>query len=146
MALTKPEIKTKYPLPVYNYQVTLGDTTVAFSEVSGLQMQREPIIYRQGLSFLAGPQLIRGLVSTVTVTMKRGISKEKQELYQWMDQGDTKDIIIDLCDEEGVAVVRWNVIGALPTKLDAPSFTASANEVAIESMELIAQEVQLDYL
>lgn len=146
MALTKPEIKTKYPLPVYNYQVTLGGTTVAFSEVSGLQMQREPITYRQGLSFLAGPQLIRGLVSTVTVTMKRGISKGKQELYQWMDQGDTKDIIIDLCDEEGVAVVRWNVIGALPTKLDAPSFTASANEVAIESMELIAKEVKIDYL
>lgn len=146
MALTKTEIKTKYPLPVYNYQVTLGDTTVAFSEVSGLQMQREPIIYRQGLSFHAGPQLIRGLVSTVTVTMKRGISKGKQELYQWMDQGDTEDIIIDLCDEEGVAVVRWNVIGALPTKLDAPSFTASANEVAIESMELIAKEVKIDYL
>lgn len=146
MALTKTEIKAQYPLPVYNYQVTLGDTTVAFSEVSGLQMQREPITYRQGFSFLAGPQLIRGFVSTVTVTMKRGISKGKQGLYQWMREGDTKDIVIDLCDEEGVSVVRWKVIGALPTKLDAPSFTANSNEVAIESMELIAQEVQLDYL
>ena len=72
MALTKPAIKTKYPLPAYNYQVMLRDTKVAFSEVSGLQMQREPITYRQGLSFIAGPQLIRGLVSTVTVTMRRG--------------------------------------------------------------------------
>ena len=146
MALTKTEIKTKYPLPVYNYQVMLGDTTAAFSEVSGLQMQREPITYRQGFSFLAGPQLIRGFVATVTVTMKRGVSKGNQELCQWMGKGDTKDIVIDLCDEEGVAVVRWKVIGALPTKLDAPSFTASSNEVAIESMELIAREVQLDYL
>lgn len=146
MALTKPEIKTKYPLPVYNYKVTLGDTTVAFSEVSGLQMQRELITYRQGFSFLAGPHLIRGLTPTVTVTMKRGVSQERRELYEWMRTGDTKDIVIDLCDEGGIAVVRWRVIRALPIKLDAPSFTAGSNEIAIESMELTAQEVQLDYL
>ena len=38
MALTKDEIKTAYPLPVYNYRVEIGDAAVAFSEVSGLNI------------------------------------------------------------------------------------------------------------
>jgi hypothetical protein len=33
----------------------------------------------------------------------------------------------------------------LPTKLEAPTFTASSNEVAIVSMELIAADLTADY-
>jgi len=146
MPLTKEQIRASYPLPVYNYKVTLGDATVAFSEVSGLAMQKEAITYRQGFSYVAAPNLMRGMTSTVTVTLKRGIASKKMELHRWMTAGDTRDIVVDLCDEQGVPVVRWKVMRALPTKLDAPSFTASGNEVAIESMELISEEVLLDYL
>ena len=39
MALSKDDIKTAYPLPVYNYKVEIGSDTVAFSEVSGLRRQ-----------------------------------------------------------------------------------------------------------
>jgi phage tail-like protein len=37
--------------------------------------------------------------------------------------------------------VSWKVINAFPTKLDAPTFSASSNDVAIESMELMADGV-----
>ena len=33
MALSKNEIKTAYPLPVYNYRVEINGNAVAFSEV-----------------------------------------------------------------------------------------------------------------
>ena len=49
-----------------------------------------------------------------------------------------------LCDEEGNAVVSWQVINAFPTKLDAPTFDANSNDVAIESMELLADDVLID--
>jgi len=41
MALTKDQIKTTYPLPVYNYRVEINGTTVGFSEVSGLSIAYE---------------------------------------------------------------------------------------------------------
>ena len=41
-------------------------------------------------------------------------------------------------------MISWKVINAFPTKLDAPSFTASSNDVAVESMELMADCVVVE--
>ena len=46
--------------------------------------------------------------------------------------------------QSGAAVVSWKVINAFPTKLDAPSFVASSNDVAIESMELMADSIVVE--
>ena len=47
-------------------------------------------------------------------------------------------------DEAGNAVVSWKVLNAFPTKLDAPSFDANSNDVAVESMELMADRVTIE--
>ena len=47
-------------------------------------------------------------------------------------------------DENGVAVITWKVLNAFPTQLDAPGFSASANDVAIESMQLTADAVLIE--
>jgi phage tail-like protein len=57
-----------------------------------------------------------------------------------------KDLTIDLCDPTGAAIVRWKVDKALPLKLTAPTFSAAANEVAIESIDLIAPGLTIEYL
>ena len=56
-----------------------------------------------------------------------------------------RDILIDLCDEKGDAVISWKVQDALPTKLDVPTFDANSNDVAIETMEFIAHGLRVDY-
>jgi phage tail-like protein len=56
-----------------------------------------------------------------------------------------RDIIIDLCDEKGLPVVRWKLKKALPIKLEAPMLDASSNDVAIISMELIVADLETDY-
>jgi len=61
-----------------------------------------------------------------------------------LNRVDKKDIVVRLCDENGTAVVSWKVLNAFPTKLDAPTFTASSNDVAIESMELMADGVSVE--
>jgi phage tail-like protein len=70
-------------------------------------------------------------------------------LFAWinsiqLNRVDKKDIYVRLCDETGAAVVSWKVTNAFPTKLDAPSFTASSNDVAVESMELMADRVSVE--
>jgi phage tail-like protein len=70
-------------------------------------------------------------------------------LYKWIsstatNQVNKKDIFIRLCDEAGATVISWKVINAFPTKLDAPSFDAKSNDVAVESMELQADLVEIE--
>jgi len=152
MSLDKDQIKATYPLPVYNYRVTIEATTLGFSEVSGLGVDYEPVTYKHGFSFVMGAKIIPGMRQPIKLTLKKGVVSGNSFLATWFQ--DTyanpfkyakKDILIDLCDEAGKPVVRWKVQGALPIKLDAPAFDANSNEVAIESMELVAHDIQVDY-
>ncbi len=157
MAQTISDIKSAYPLPAYNYRVTVlsgGDSpVVSFAEISGLQLNYEPVTYKHGLSFLMGAKIIPGMKQPIKLTLKRGVVKSRDFLHSWLHKTYTepfytakkRDIVIDLCDENGDSVVRWTVQGAMPTQLDAPAFNADGNEVAIESMELVAHGLKVDY-
>lgn len=152
MPLEKKTIASHYPLPVYNYRVTCESLTLGFSEVSGLNLEYEPVTYKHGLSFAMGNKIIPGMRQPIKVTMKRGMVKGGDFLSSWLKgaysdpfKSPKRDILIDLCDELGKPVIRWKVQGALPTKIEAPTFTATSNDVAIETMEIIAHGLEVDY-
>ena len=153
MAQEPRDIKAAYPLPSYNYRVTIGSEVLSFAEVSGLSLQYEPVTYKHGLSFALGHKIIPGMRQPVQLTLKRGVVQSRDFLRNWIDSvyndafasGTKRDIVIDLCDEAGAPVVRWTVHSAMPTRLDAPSLDANSNDVAIETMELAAQNLQVDY-
>jgi phage tail-like protein len=152
MPVTKDDIKAHYPLPIYNYRVTLGSLSLGVSEISGLSIEYEPVTYKHGLSFVMGAKIIPGMRQPVKLTMKRGIVKRGETFYRWLRDtyadpftNNKQDILIDLCDEAGVPIVRWKVQGAMPIKIDAPTFDANSNEVAIETIEVIAQDLQVEY-
>ncbi len=155
MPVTKDEIKTSYPLPVYNYKVEIGTETIGFSEVSGLSIQRETFTYVESPS-AGGPPGPRKMhmpaqEKPARVTLKKGIVPDisLKTFYEWIQSIQTnrvekKDIYVRLCDEEGNAVLSWKIINAFPTKLDAPTFSASSQDVAVESMELMADAIRLE--
>ena len=155
MALTPDEIRTDYPLPVYNYRVEIAGTAVAFSEVSGLSIGYETSTYKESptASGAPGPRvmIVPGQRNPAKVTLKKGIVRgaSLQQLYGWIktitiNQVEKKDLFIRLCDETGSAIISWKVVNAFPTKLDAPTFDAKSNDAAIESMELSADFVSLE--
>lgn len=155
MALTPQEIKEQYPLPVYNYKVSIDGETIAFSQVTGLSIAFETSTYKESPTEdgVVGP-VIRRMPSQpadVTLTLQKGIVRGKslQTLYQWinskqLNQIQKKDIRVDLCDETGAAVISWTVRNAFPKKLDAPGFEATSNDAAIESMELMADSISIE--
>jgi phage tail-like protein len=157
MAVDKSVIKSTYPLPSYNYRVTVlkdGESLViGFSEVSGLRVEYDPVSYSHGLSFKLGGRIIPGKRQGIRITLKRGIVKGDDFLQSWISSVYSdpffatakRDILIDLCDEVGTAVVRWTVTGALPVKLEASNFAADGNDVAIETLELVAHRLKVDY-
>ncbi len=155
MAVTTDEIKTAYPLPVYNYKVEIAGAFVAFSEVSGLDVSYETTTYKESHteSGIPGPRILHmpAQINPVNITFKKGLVKgvSVPVLYGWIstmqiNQIEKKDIYVRLCDEKGDAVVSWKVLNAFPTKLEAPGFTADSNDVAIESMELMADRVLIE--
>ena len=157
MALSKEQIAKTYPLPVYNYKVEIYGSdgkaeTVGFSEVSGLDITHETITYKESAAGL-GPRALHmpGQGTPANITLQKGVVAQVSVplLFDWinsiqLNRVEKKDIFIRLCDEEGSAVVSWKVINAFPKSLQAPGFTADSNEVAIESMELMADGVTIE--
>jgi len=155
MALTKEQIKTDYPLPIYNYRVDINGESISFSEVSGLELSFETFTYKESYASggKVGPNIMYmpGQIQPVTISMKKGLVKGKSipVFYNWinsiqLNQVDKKDIVVHLLDETGTTVISWKVIDAFPTKLSAPSFDANSNDVGIESMELMAFRVTME--
>jgi phage tail-like protein len=156
MATSKEDIKTNYPLPVYNYLVQIGTETVAFSEVSGLSIGYETTTYKESPGASdekpVGPRVMNmpAQATATDITLKKGLvpAKSKPVLFDWIakiqnNQVEKKDILVSLRDEAGTAVITWEVSNAFPTKLDAPTFDANSNDVAIESMELRADSISI---
>jgi phage tail-like protein len=155
MPLTAEDIRTDYPLPIYNYRVEINGEAVAFSEVSGLSISYETTVYKESPTAGGAPgprvMIVPAQRNPTKITLKKGIVRGASltQLYGWIktiaiNQVEKKDLFVRLCDEKGDAVITWKVVNAFPTKLDAPTFDAKSNDVAIESMELTADFVALE--
>lgn len=150
MAIPAAAIRLTYPIPVYNYRVTIDGTAIACTEVTGLSLHYEPITYKHGLSWKEGAEHMPGQKQPVRITLRKGIVQNGSRLFEWIEtvrqnKVTKRDFVIELCDENGQPLVTWQVLKAFPLKLDAPGFNANANEVAIESMELMAGDLNITF-
>ncbi|RQR52010.1 phage tail protein [Burkholderia sp. Bp9126] len=148
MAFTAEQIKVAYPIPTYRYRVTVGDAQMAFTAVSGLEMGVDTIEYKDGLG---NWYQMPGQRQALNITLRRGVVRGQRQLYDWlnsisMNQVDKKDVSISLTNEAGTELlVTWNVFDCFPTKLSAPNFDASSNEVAIEEIGLAALRMTIEW-
>jgi phage tail-like protein len=138
--------RKSYPLAVYNFHVKVAETSMSFTEVSGIAVDYDHVIYRHGLSFLEGESIATFYFDRfVSVTCKRGtiLGNNPLFLHDWLSQRDLRSMEVSLCDEKGAPVVSWKMVAAVPVSLKAPAFTAATNEAAIESVELKVRGVSL---
>lgn len=146
MAETKDLQRSRYPLPAYNFRVTIKDTPMSFSQVSGLVREHETVTYRHGFSYWEGEDITAyHLKKYAPVTFKKGTVKGITFLYDWLRAKEVRPIDISLCDESGQLVLSWRIAKALPVKLEAPTFDATTNEVSIESLEVMAADISIEY-
>jgi len=129
--------------------VIIGGAVLAFTEVSGLAVQHEEVVYRDGMSFLLDYSITRGFAKPINLTLRSGMvvkgeqgtDKALKSLNEAFKNLDKQDIDIHLCDAEGVALIRWKVIGAVPMKIDYPNMSADSNDVAIQTLEFTARKL-----
>lgn len=134
------------PYPRCNFRVEIeGLTAAAFSECTGLSSETEVIEYRSGGD--ATVRKLPGVRKFSDIVLKRGITKNR-ELWDWYKtvlQGNVqrKAGSIVLLDESGQEVLRWNFRQGWPRKYEGPSFNAAASEVAIETLEITHEGLDL---
>lgn len=128
------------PFRAYNFLLEIdGLTRGGFRECSGLDSSQDPIVYREGNDPLTTRHL-PGLVKYSHITLKRGITDDT-ELWAWRQTAmigkvERKNGSIILLDDTGEEQARWNFREGWPTKWTGPSFNATGNEVAIETLEI----------
>lgn len=135
------------PFRSFNFAVELdGIARAGFRECSGLDASQDPIEYREGTEGLTTRKL-PGLNKYSNITLKWGMTDDT-ELWDWRKKAMTgkverKNGSIVLLDDTGAEKMRWNFREAWPTKWTGPSFNATGNEVAIETLEIAHEGLEL---
>lgn len=152
-----------YPLTKMNFLVSIPDGgTAAFSEVTGIEAAADVIEFRQGNSHILSPVKLSGLVKHGNITLKFGFT-ESNTFKDYLKKSvsdvrsaalERKDITIELIDvNKGVgssaystvttAANTWVLKNAWVCKYTAPDLNALQSEVAIESVEIAYEVLQI---
>jgi phage tail-like protein len=141
----------QYPLPGFHFTVQWGGTRIGFSEVTGLTQENQAIEYRDGSFPEFSSIKMPGLRKFTNITLKRGVIKSDNDFVKWistvkMNTVERRDVVISLLNENRDPVMTWKALNAFPVKVEGPALKASGNEVAIETIELAHEglEVQND--
>ena len=133
--------KTVWPMPKFSFQVNWESTVMSFQEVSGLDIESQPIEYRQRDSKEFSAIKMPGLKKVGSVTMKKGVFKADNKFWDWFNQIKMNTIkrvpvTISLLDETGSPTIVWTLQNAWPTKITRTDLKSDGNEVAVETMEI----------
>jgi len=138
-----------WPLPKFYFQVKIGDTEVAFQEVSGLDIEAQIIEYRHGNSKEFSTIKMPGIKKTGNVTLKKGVFVKDNAFWDWFNQIkmntiERKTVVISLLDEGGSPTMVWTLNNAWPTKITGTDMKADGNEVAVETIEVAHEGLTIE--
>jgi phage tail-like protein len=139
----------RQPYRTYNFRVEIdGIGEAQFAEVVVPPAEIAVVEYREGADKSSATRKLPGRVKYGNVVLKRGITADLS-LYQWfraVSQGDfqPRNVMIVLLDAQRQDVRRWLARDAWPVKYDGPALNAKNNEVAIETLELAVEEIEIE--
>ena len=138
--------KVEWPLPVgVHFSVKLGNSTVAFSEVSGLETSIETKEVHSGgdnSTVYHLPQKVK----FSDLVLKRAVLCESDPLYRWCTSSmnsmtnafrvTPKSIEVTLLDEKNTPLATWTFNGAYPVKWSFSTLNAMKGEIMIETLTM----------
>ena len=137
------------PFKNYSFLVEIdGIASSAFKSVSGLAAEAEVIEYREGSDAVSSSRKLPGRVRYPNVRLSRGLTTSR-DLWDWWQTVvdgtvERRNVAITLLDDSRTPVLRWLLREAWVAKFEGPEFDASKNEVAIETIELAHERLELD--
>lgn len=150
-----PLIQRDDPYGGFNFIVEIDSISTdgtavqgAFMEVANLEAEVAAIDYRNGNEEMRVRKL-PGLAKYKAITFKRGLIGDAR-LWNWVRKAVTgaQDLRVNarviLRNEAGEEVMRWNLTRCWPSKWTGPSFNAKNSEVALETLEMQVERVEID--
>ena len=137
------------PYRSFNFQLEIDGVPLgAFSEASGLTADGDAVDYREGTDVQSNVRKLVGLRKFTNITLKRGYTQDRS-LWVWHQnivngQPDRRNVTIVLMNEARQPVLRWHAENAWVNKIEGPSFKASGNEIAMESVELVHEGLTIE--
>jgi phage tail-like protein len=138
------------PFRAFNFQLEIDNIARgAFSECSGLTAEGDAVDYREGTDLQPNVRKLVGLRKYANIVLKRGYTQDDTSLWDWyrnIHNGvpDRRNVTVILMNDERQPVMRWHAENAWINKIEGPSFKASGNEVAIESVELVHEGLTIE--
>lgn len=138
------------PLTQYHFQVDWGGSRMAFTEVSGLDIEIEAVGFRDGTSPVDSDRKIPGLKKFNNISLKRGLVQGDNDFFAWintknMGSIERRDIRISLLDEQQQPAIVWKVKNAFPVKYEGPVLKANSSEIAMELLELTHEGIEVEH-
>ncbi len=143
------------PYPAYNFLLEVDGISDdgqavggSFMEVANLEAEITAIDYRNGSEEMRMRKL-PGLPKYKPITFKRGLIGDLR-FWNWIrravtgDQALRSDGRVILRNEAGQEVMRWNLTRCWPSKWTGPSLNAKNSEVALETLELQIERLEID--
>ena len=137
-----------WPLPKFRFEVDFGTglNTVAFREVSGLDVEGELLEYRKTNSPSFSTTKMPGIAKYATVTLKTGVFVNDNTFWEWHKQISRnlvkrRTISIKLLDERGQVIMTWQLQNALPIKVTSADLNSKGNEVVVDSIEIAHEQI-----
>ncbi len=148
------------PLPAFRFLVALVDTSSpvaalgslaslalgGFTECTGLESTVETAEYREGG---LNDRLHRFASQTAptNIVLRRGVGLG-EDLWLWHEgfvrgEGVRKDGLVILQDQLGVPIKMWSFSKGIPIKWTGPALHAQQSEVAIETLEIAHEKLEL---
>lgn len=151
------------PLGAFNFYVTLIDNSsvsgtlidsaidyavAGFSECTGLDATVEILDFREG----GVNDYVHRFATRATygnLTLKNGVIYLNDDLWNWhyswvQGIGTRKDGLVFLLDDTQTPSKIWRFKSGIPTKWTGPSMNAAQSNVAIESLEIAHEGLELE--
>jgi len=143
-----PPATRRDPLTVFSFLVDIGEDSAFFKSVSGLDAETAVIEYRTGNMPTLSSIKLPGLTKYSNIVLKRGMTADLA-LWRWYKttidgQTQRRDGTITLLDTALKPVLRWRFRNGWICKWEGPDLDAGANEVAIETIEIAHDGLELD--
>jgi phage tail-like protein len=135
------------PYKAFNFLVEIdGIQAAGFTECTGLSTETDIIEYREG-NERGGIRKIPGLTKFSNVTLKRGLTQNR-DLWNWRKvvingSVDRRSGAIVVLGDDHAPVARFQFREGWPSKWEGPRFNAKSSEIAIETLEIAHEGLEL---
>ena len=137
------------PYKAFTFLVEIdGIQAAGFTECTGLSTETDVIEYREG-NERGGIRKIPGLAKFTNIVLKRGLTRSR-DLWNWrkviIDGGvDRRSGVIVVLGDNHTSVARFQFREGWPSKWEGPRFNARSSEVAIETLEIAHEGLEVEF-